>query len=143
MIEKIVKFSTRNPWLVIALVGFFIFITILNLKKIPLDALPDLSENQVIVFTEWQGRSPQLIEDQITYPLVTSLLSSPKVKYVRALSMFGASQISVVFSDDVDLYWARSRISEKIASIKNLPDTVTPTLSPDFLIALPNGANDF
>ncbi len=131
MIEKIIKFSTRNPWLVISIVCFFAFITIFNFKKIPLDALPDLSENQVIVFTEWPGRSPQLIEDQITYPLVTQLLSAPKVKYVRAISMFGASQISVVFSEDVDLYWARSRISEKISAIKNLPDNVTATLAAD------------
>lgn len=97
-----------------------------------IDAIPDLSENQVIVFTEWMGRSPQIIEDQITYPLVTNLQGLPKVNYVRANSMFGMSFIYIIFEDDVDVYWARSRVLERLNSIGNvLPKGVSPTLGPD------------
>lgn len=97
-----------------------------------IDAIPDLSENQVIVFTEWMGRSPQIIEDQITYPLVTNLQGLPKVNYVRANSMFGMSFIYIIFEDDVDVYWARSRVLERLNSIGNvLPEGVSPTLGPD------------
>lgn len=101
-------------------------------KKNPIDAIPDLSENQVIVFTEWMGRSPQLIEDQVTYPLVTNLQGIPKIKYVRGSSMFGMSFIYVIFEDDVDVYWARERVMERISTIsKTLPDGVAPQLGPD------------
>ena len=97
-----------------------------------IDAIPDLSENQVIVFTEWMGRSPQIIEDQVTYPLVTNLQGLPKVNYVRANSMFGMSFIYIIFEDDVDVYWARSRVLERLNSIGNvLPEGVSPTLGPD------------
>lgn len=97
-----------------------------------IDAIPDLSENQVIVFTEWMGRSPQIIEDQITYPLVTNLQGLPEVKYVRANSMFGMSFIYVIFNDDTDIYWARQRVLERLSSIGNmLPEDVAPTLGPD------------
>jgi len=103
-----------------------------SVKTSKIDAIPDLSENQVIVFTEWMGRSPQIIEDQITYPLVTNLQGLPKVKYVRANSMFGMSFIYIIFEDDVDVYWARSRVLERLNSIGNvLPDGVSPTLGPD------------
>ncbi len=96
------------------------------------DAIPDLSENQVIVFTEWMGRSPQLVEDQITYPLVTNLQGLPQVKYVRGSSMFGMSFIYIIFEDDTDIYWARSRVLERLNSAGNtLPQGVTPTLGPD------------
>lgn len=97
-----------------------------------IDAIPDLSENQVIVFTEWMGRSPQIIEDQITYPLVTNLQGLPEVKYVRANSMFGMSFIYIIFDDDTDIYWARQRVLERLSSIGNmLPEDVAPTLGPD------------
>ena len=97
-----------------------------------IDAIPDLSENQVIVFTEWQGRSPQLIEDQITYPLVTNLQGLPKVKYVRGSSMFGMSFIYIIFNDEADIYWARQRVLERLSSAgSSLPDGITPTLGPD------------
>lgn len=97
-----------------------------------IDAIPDLSENQVIVFTEWMGRSPQIIEDQVTYPLVTNLQGLPKVNYVRANSMFGMSFIYIIFEGDVDVYWARSRVLERLNSIGNvLPEGVSPTLGPD------------
>lgn len=103
-----------------------------SLNKSKIDAIPDLSENQVIVFTEWMGRSPQIIEDQVTYPLVTNLQGLPKVNYVRANSMFGMSFIYIIFEDDVDVYWARSRVLERLNSIGNvLPEGVSPTLGPD------------
>jgi Cu/Ag efflux pump CusA len=97
-----------------------------------IDAIPDLSENQVIVFTEWMGRSPQIIEDQITYPLATNLQGIPRVKYVRGSSMFGMSFVYLIFEDDVDIYWARERVLERLNYASNLfPNGVTPTLGPD------------
>ena len=96
------------------------------------DAIPDLSENQVIVFTEWMGRSPQLVEDQITYPLVTNLQGLPQVKYVRGTSMFGMSFIYVIFEDGTDVYWARERVLERLNyATRLLPEGATPTLGPD------------
>ena len=98
----------------------------------PVDAIPDLSDNQVIVWTEWMGRSPQVIEDQVTYPLTTNLQGIPKVKDVRSQSMFGMSFIYVIFEDDVDIYWARSRVLEKLNQIQGtLPEGVIPVLGPD------------
>lgn len=97
-----------------------------------IDAIPDLSENQVIVFTEWMGRSPQIMEDQITYPLVTNLQGLPQVKYVRGSSMFGMSFVYVIFNDDTDVYWARERVLERLNyATRLLPEGVTPTLGPD------------
>jgi CzcA family heavy metal efflux pump len=111
--------------------GLFIW-GIFAVKKNPIDAIPDLSENQVIVYTEWMGRSPQLIEDQVTYPLVTNLQGLPKIKYVRGSSMFGMSFIYVIFEDDVDVYWARERVLERLSTIGNtLPEGATPQLGPD------------
>lgn len=96
------------------------------------DAIPDLSENQVIVFTEWMGRSPQIIEDQITYPLVTNLQGLPQVKYVRANSMFGMSFVYIIFEDATDIYWARERVLERLNyASRLLPQGITPTLGPD------------
>ena len=131
MIARIIRTCAANPILTILIVFAASILTILSMKKLPLDALPDLSDTQVIVFAEWTGRSPDLVEDQVTYPLVTSLLASPKVKYVRGLSMLGATQILVVFEDGTDLYWARSRIAEKLASASQLPSGVVPTLGPE------------
>ena len=111
--------------------GIFIW-GIYAVKTSKIDAIPDLSENQVIVFTEWMGRGPQIIEDQVTYPLVTNLQGIPKVKYVRANSMFGMSFIYIIFEDDTDVYWARSRVLERLNSIGNsLPEGVVPTMGPD------------
>lgn len=122
----------HNRFIVLALsAGLFIW-GIFAVQKNPIDAIPDLSENQVIVFTEWMGRSPQLIEDQITYPLVTNLQGVPKIKYVRGSSMFGMSFIYVIFEDDVDVYWARERVMERISTIsRTLPEGVAPQLGPD------------
>lgn len=103
-----------------------------SVRENKIDAIPDLSENQVIVFTEWTGRSPQIIEDQVTYPLVTNLQGLPDVKYVRGTSMFGMSFVYVIFGDDTDVYWARERVLERLNyATRLLPDGVTPTLGPD------------
>ncbi len=122
----------HNRFIVLVLsIGLFIW-GVFSIQKNPIDAIPDLSENQVIVFTEWMGRSPQLIEDQVTYPLVTNLQGIPKIKYVRGSSMFGMSFIYVIFEDDVDVYWARERVMERISTIsKTLPEGVAPQLGPD------------
>lgn len=132
MVENIISFSLRNRFIVLLFaVGIFTW-GLFSVKTSKIDAIPDLSENQVIVFTEWMGRSPQIIEDQITYPLVTNLQGLPQVKYVRANSMFGMSFIYIIFEDNVDVYWARSRVLERLNSIGNaLPDGVSPTIGPD------------
>lgn len=132
MIEKLIAASLRNRFMVLLIATIAFGFGFFAVKDNKIDAIPDLSENQVIVFTEWQGRSPQIIEDQITYPLVTGLQGIPKVKYVRANSMFGMSFIFVIFKDNVDQYWARSRVLEKLSTVKNeLPSGVSPTLGPD------------
>ena len=103
-----------------------------SLKNIPLDAIPDLSDVQVIVFTEWSGRSPDLVEDQITYPIVTSMIAAPKVKVVRGYSFFGLSFVYIIFEDGTDMYWARSRTLEYLSKITGgLPEGVNPSLGPD------------
>ncbi len=132
MVHKLIEWSLRNRFIVLALsIGLFIW-GAFAVQKNPIDAIPDLSENQVIVFTEWMGRSPQLIEDQITYPLVTNLQGLPKIKYVRGSSMFGMSFIYIIFEDDVDVYWARSRVLERLSTISSsLPTGATPQLGPD------------
>jgi copper/silver efflux system protein len=131
MIARIIRLCAFHPVMTLLVVGVAAILTAFNLPKLALDALPDLTDTQVIVFADWQGRSPDLIEDQITYPLVTKLQSSPRVKYVRGLSMAGASQIVMVFEDGTDLYWARSRIAEKLASMDGLPAGVVPSLGPE------------
>lgn len=132
MVENIISFSLRNRFIVLLFaIGIFTW-GLFSVKTSKIDAIPDLSENQVIVFTEWMGRSPQIIEDQITYPLATNLQGLPQVKYVRANSMFGMSFIYIIFEDNVDVYWARSRVLERLNSIGNaLPDGVSPTIGPD------------
>lgn len=105
---------------------------IFNMINNPVDAIPDLSENQVIVFTEWPGRSPQIIEDQVTYPLVSNLQGIAKVKNVRATSMFGMSFLYIIFDDNTDVYWARTRVMERLSYAQRLlPEGVVPTLGPD------------
>ena len=105
---------------------------IFSIQKNPIDAIPDLSENQVIVFTEWSGRSPQIIEDQVTYPLVSNLQGIPKVKNIRGTSMFGMSFVYIIFDDDADIYWARTRVLERLSFAQRLlPADVVPSLGPD------------
>jgi len=132
MVESIISFSLRNRFIVLLFAAGIFTWGLFSVKTSKIDAIPDLSENQVIVFTEWMGRSPQIIEDQITYPLVTNLQGLPKVKYVRANSMFGMSFIYIIFEDNTDVYWARSRVLERLNSIGNsLPAGVNPTMGPD------------
>lgn len=132
MVENIISFSLRNRFIVLLFAAGIFTWGLFSVRTSKIDAIPDLSENQVIVFTEWMGRSPQIIEDQITYPLVTNLQGLPQVKYVRANSMFGMSFIYIIFEDNVDVYWARSRVLERLNSIGNvLPDGVNPTIGPD------------
>ncbi|WP_119080020.1 efflux RND transporter permease subunit [Chitinophaga alhagiae] len=132
MVHRIIEWSLRNRFIVLVM-GLAIFgWGLYSVKTNPIDAIPDLSENQVIVFTEWMGRGPQLIEDQVTYPLVTNLQGLPRIKYVRGSSMFGMSFIYVIFEDDVDVYWARERVLERLSTVSStLPEGVTPQLGPD------------
>ena len=132
MVHGLIEWSLRNRYIVLLLsLGLFIA-GIFAIKKNPIDAIPDLSENQVIVFTEWMGRAPQLVEDQITYPLVTNLQGLPQIKYVRGSSMFGMSFIYVIFEDDVDIYWARERVLERLSTVsRSLPPGISPQLGPD------------
>jgi Cu(I)/Ag(I) efflux system membrane protein CusA/SilA len=132
MIEKIIDFSVNNRFVILLMYLGILGYGIYSMIHTPVDAIPDLSENQVIVWTEWMGRSPQIIEDQITYPLTTNLQGMPKVKAVRSQSMFGMSFIYVIFEDDTDIYWARSRVLEKLSQVQGtLPDGVKPVLGPD------------
>jgi len=132
MIEKIIEYSARNKFVIILIYTLLIGWGIWSVYNTPVDAIPDLSDNQVIVFTSWMGRSPKIMEDQITYPLVSNLQGLPKVKAVRAQSMFGMSFIYIIFEDNVDIYWARSRVLEKLNYASSfLPSGVIPTLGPD------------
>ncbi|MBA4251230.1 MAG: CusA/CzcA family heavy metal efflux RND transporter [Chlorobiaceae bacterium] len=132
MIEKIIDWSAKNRFFVLICYAILALAGIYSVMRLPVDAIPDLSENQVIVFTEWMGRSPQVIEDQVTFPLVSALQGLPQIKAVRASSMFGMSFVFVIFEDATDIYFARSRIIEKLNTIRNqLPAGVTPTLGPD------------
>ncbi|WP_026707615.1 efflux RND transporter permease subunit [Flavobacterium frigidarium] len=132
MVEKLISFSLKNR-AVVLLVSLFLFgWGIYSVQQNPIDAIPDLSDNQVIVFTEWMGRSPQVIEDQVTYPLVSNLQGIPKIKNIRASSMFGMSFVYIIFDDEVDPYWARTRVLERLNFAQRLlPENVTPTLGPD------------
>ncbi|MGS0748518.1 efflux RND transporter permease subunit [Halpernia sp. GG3] len=132
MVNKLIEISLRNRYIVLGLAIVLFGWGIYNIQRNPVDAIPDLSENQVIVFTEWQGQSPQIMEDQVTYPLVSNLQGVPKVKDIRGTSMFGMSFVYIVFEDDVDLYWARTRVLEKLNYAQRLlPQGVTPSLGPD------------
>lgn len=132
VLERIIEASARNIFLVIILALFGIAGGILALTRTPLDAIPDLSDVQVIVYTDWEGRSPDLVEDQITYPISTKFIAAPKVKFVRGESMFGKSFVYVIFEDGTDIYWARSRVIEYLNSVRgSLPEGVNPVIGPD------------
>jgi len=132
MIEKIIEYSARNRVVVVLFYALIVAWGIWAVYRTPVDAIPDLSDNQVIVFTEYQGRSPQVVEDQVTYPLVSNLQGLPQVKAVRASSAFGFSMIYVIFEDKADIYWARTRVLERLNYASSLlPPGVTPTLGPD------------
>ena len=132
MINRIIEYSAHNRFIVLFLVFFATAFGVWSLRTSPLDAIPDLSDVQVIVFTDWPGRSPDLVEDQVTYPIISSMIAAPHVKYVRGESMFGYSFVNVVFEDGTDLYWARSRVLEYMQGITGrLPEGVSPRLGPD------------
>lgn len=132
MVNKLIELSLRNRLIVLILAAGLLGWGIYNIQRNPVDAIPDLSENQVIVFTEWLGQSPQIMEDQVTYPLVSNLQGVPKIKNIRGTSMFGMSFVYIVFDDDVDIYWARTRVLERLSYAQRLlPQGVTPTLGPD------------
>ncbi|MCW2120571.1 efflux RND transporter permease subunit [Flavobacterium sp. 7A] len=132
MVEKLISFSLKNRAIVLIVSGCLFAWGIYSVQQNPIDAIPDLSDNQVIVFTEWMGRSPQVIEDQVTYPLVSNLQGIPKIKNIRASSMFGMSFVYIIFDDDVDPYWARTRVLERLNFAQRLlPENVVPTLGPD------------
>ncbi len=132
MINKLIEFSLRNRIVVLLVAAGIAGYGFYAVKTTAVDAIPDLSENQVIIFTEWMGRNPQIIEDQVTYPLVSNLQGIPKVKNIRANSMFGMSFVFVIFDDNADIYWARTRVLERLNSAQRLlPQGVTPTLGPD------------
>ena len=132
IVERIIEFSVRRKWVVFDAVLMLAAWAVDSVRRTPLDALPDLSDPQVILFTEWMGRSPDLIEDQITYPLVRALQSTPGIKTVRGYSMFGMSFTYAIFKDGTDIYWARTRVLEQLGRVQQLlPPDVSPTLGPD------------
>src|SRR3989344_545617 len=132
MIERIIKYCSEHRGLVLFFVGLGMVWSFVAIKNLKLDAIPDLSDTQVIIFTEWEGRSPDLVESQITYPIISQLISAPKVKVARGISMFGESFIYVIFQDGTDIYWARSRVLEYLNGLSGrLPQGVSPQLGPD------------
>jgi len=132
MIASVIRWSARNVVFVLLGTLFLVAAGLYSVSRIPLDALPDLSDTQVILYTEYPGQAPQVVEDQVTYPLTTAMLSVPKSKVVRGFSFFGASFVYIIFEDGTDIYWARSRVLEYLNfAAKRLPDGVTPTLGPD------------
>ena len=132
MLANIIQWSGRNPFLVLLATLFIVIAGIVAVMKTPLDALPDLSDVQVIVYTEYPGQAPQVVEDQVTYPLTTAMLAVPKSKVVRGFSFFGASFVYVIFEDGTDIYWARSRVLEYLNfASSRLPRGVSPSLGPD------------
>src|SRR5215475_3646788 len=131
MIKSIIRFSAENRYLVIAAAVVLLAISVWTMRHIPLDALPDLSDTQVIVYSRWD-RSPDIVEDQVTYPIASAMLGTPKVKAVRGFSDFGYSYVYVIFEDGTDLYWARSRVLEYLSKIQGaLPAGVKTELGPD------------
>ena len=130
-VEKIIEFSAHNKFLVLTFVAVALTAAVWSVRNIPLDAIPDLSDTQVIIYSRWD-RSPDLIEDQVTYPIVTAMLGAPRVKAIRGFSDFGYSYVYVIFKDGTDLYWARSRTLEYLSKIiPRLPEGVQTELGPD------------
>jgi Cu(I)/Ag(I) efflux system membrane protein CusA/SilA len=131
MIEKIIDWSARNKMFVFLGVAFMVAWAVWSLRTIPLDAIPDLTDTQVIVYTRWD-RPPQIVEDQVTYPIVSSLLGAPKVKDIRAFSDYGFSYVYIIFEDGTDVYWARSRVLEYLSKVsQGLPSDAKMELGPD------------
>ncbi len=132
LVRKIIELSVRNRFIVLALYAILIVVGVWATFNTPLDAIPDVSDNQVIVYVDWPGRSPQLVEDQVTYPLASNLQGLPNLKAVRAQSMFGFSLVYIIFDDDVDIYWARTRVLERLNYAAGLlPSGAVPRLGPE------------
>src|SRR5215208_7572523 len=132
MLKGIIDFSLKNKFIVLVSTIALICGGVYAVKNIPLDAIPDLSDTQVIIYTEWQGQAPQIVQDQVTYPITTKMLSVPRAKVVRGYSFYGFSFVYVIFEDGTDPYWARSRVPEYLSSLgAGLPKGVTPSLGPD------------
>src|SRR5256884_8921036 len=131
MIAALIRWSARNVFLVAIATVFVALAGIYAVARVPLDAIPDLSDVQVIVYTEYPGQAPQVVEDQVTYPLTTAMLSVPKSRVVRGFSFFGVSFVYVIFEDGTDLYWARSRVLEYLSTAaRRLPAGALPRLRP-------------
>jgi len=132
MLQRVIDFSLKNKFIVLLATVALVLGGIYSVKNIPLDAIPDLSDTQVIIYTPWEGQAPNIVEDQVTYPITTKMLSVPRAKVVRGYSFYGYSFVYVIFDDGTDPYWARSRVLEYLSSISGqLPRGVTPTLGPD------------
>src|SRR5213080_3268910 len=132
MINAIIEYCAANRVMVVVIVLALVLGGVWSMRHIPLDAIPDLSDPQVIIYTEWPGRSPNLVEDQITYPIVSAMLAAPHVSVVRGASDYGFSYVTVIFDEGTDIYWGRSRVLEYMSKITGkLPEGVTPTLGPD------------
>ena len=132
MINRIIEFSANNRGLIVVLTICLTLYGLWAMRDIPLDAIPDLSDPQVIIYTEWPGRSPDLIEDQVTYPIVSAMLAAPHVSVVRGSSDYGFSYVYVIFNEGTDIYWGRTRVLEYMSKITgSLPEGVTPKLGPD------------
>src|ERR671912_209185 len=132
MITRLIELSAKNRFIVLLLYAVLIGVGVWATLRTPLDAIPDVSDNQVIVYVDWPGRSPQLVEDQVTYPLASNLQGLPNLKTVRAQSMFGFSLVYVIFDDEVDIYWARTRVLERLNYVAALlPAGATPRLGPE------------
>src|SRR5687767_10656813 len=131
MIDRIIEFSGHNKFLIFVMVAVLVAAGIWSMRNIPLDAIPDLSDTQVIVYSRWD-RSPDILEDQVTYPIVTSMLAAPKVKTVRGFSDFGYSYVYIIFEEGTDIYWARSRTLEYLSAVMpRLPQGVRTEIGPD------------
>src|SRR2546428_1698318 len=132
MINAIIEWSARNKFLVLLLTAMAVGGGICAIRHVPLDAIPDLSDPQVIIYTEWPGRSPDLVEDQITYPVVSAMLAAPHVSVVRGISDYGFSYVYVIFDEGTDIYWGRTRVLEYMDKIRGkLPEGGSPVLGPD------------
>ena len=131
MIERLIRICATNKFVTLTVMAALVFIGLWSMKQIALDALPDLSDTQVIIYSRWD-RSPDIIEDQVTYPIITAMLGAPKVKTIRGFSDFGFSYVYVIFEEGTDLYWARSRTLEYLSKIQpRLPEGVQTELGPD------------
>src|SRR5450759_887872 len=132
MLQRIIDFSLRNKFFVVLATVVLVLGGVYAARNIPLDAIPDLSDTQVIIYTPWEGQAPNIVEDQVTYPIATKMLSVPHNKVVRGYSFYGFSFVYVIFEDGADTYWARSRVLEYLSSrASQFPKNVTPSLGPD------------